>query len=92
MPDAQRLARQMQGAGYVAATTAARAQVEEGLAWQKDGQKTRIGNLRAHTISNITPQTPLTYVRMVLRQHATIKLQHTLPHRKRFLVPSEFGV
>ena len=33
--------------------------------------------------------TPLTYVRMVLRQHATIQLQHTFLHRKRIRVPSQ---
>jgi hypothetical protein len=35
---------------------------------------------------------PLTYRRMVLRQHATQELQHPLSHRKRIHVPSEIGV
>ena len=35
---------------------------------------------------------PLTYGRMVLRQHATKELQHPFLHRKRFVVPSEVGV
>ncbi len=32
---------------------------------------------------------PLTYVRMVRRQHATSELQHTFLHRKRIRVPSQ---
>ena len=32
---------------------------------------------------------PLTYVRMVLRQHATPELQHPFLHRKRIRIPSK---
>ena len=35
---------------------------------------------------------PLTYRRMIRRQHAKIELQHPLSHRKRICVPSEIGV
>jgi hypothetical protein len=40
----------------------------------------------------ITPQMPLTYVRMVLRQHAMIKFQQPFLHHKRIRMLSKFEV
>jgi len=43
-------------------------------------------------MKRITPHMPLTYFRIVLRQHATMELQCPYPHRKRIHIPSEFTV
>ena len=48
--------------------------------------------LAALVVATLFFNTPLTYGRMVLRQHTTIELHHPFLHRKRIRVPPESGV
>jgi hypothetical protein len=57
-----------------------------------DGEVLHTSHIQQKQKNNYSPHTPLTYVGMVLRQHTTLELQHPFSHRKRFLVPPDFGV
>ena len=79
---AKRLQRTAQGGSERPAQLVAAAHSEQGQGCEKHKVKTTL----------YCERMPLTYVRMVLRQHTTPELQRLFLHRKRILVPSKVRV